>query len=606
IQSARPDDPETVAKTVIEMEPDDTRDQAGFVGQAFTFTGVEPNAVLNGLTIRGFNLEGLDGPGGQGGDGLHHASPGADVFGGAITCMSASPTIKNCVIMDCSAQGGNGGNGAGATDTDPQGGHGGAPGMGLGGAIACVDFSNPVVKDCQFVNCQALGGNGGDGGDGSDLGLSGWGGGWDPQWAWDYDVYYAPGDLESSYYGLYYDQDLTYSGLGGAAYIDTTSAPEFVRCEFTNNSSAAGVTGVSGLYGLPQFNLAFESTNRWQIDGYAGAVSIGAESMFGFGLDSFTMVMDGKILYYNWLTGEFQEEEPIYCKPQFVECSFTSNDVNEPATDLVEDFFTGYGGAIAAFADSEPTFEGCVFSDNRAPVGGGYFGENASATFSDCDFEDNVAFHGGAIDITGGSSVIENSRFASNVADETALYLIDPNAVSARGPIGQGGAIWHGAGTLALQSSIVRGNEATLSGGGIYLAGGEELRHRQSLVNCLITGNLARGDGGGLSTNHYSAPLLANCTIANNIVSGAGQGGGLSVSSGSSPDVVNSIIWDNAGSSGSQIAMIGESPFFTDASASLDIQYSNIQLKSGATSIFVDNTTHVNSWDAETQQWDPN
>ncbi|NQV32795.1 MAG: S8 family serine peptidase, partial [Phycisphaeraceae bacterium] len=600
VQSARPDDPETVAKTIIEMESELNRDQPGYATKAFTFTGVEPNAVLNGVTIRGFSLVGLDGPGGQGADGFHHASPGSDVYGSAITCEFASPTIKNCVIIDCVATGGNGGNGAGATDTDPQGGHGGAPGMGLGGAIACMDFSNPIVTDCQFVNCQAIGGNGGDGGDGADIGLSGWGGGWDPQWAWTYEFTYSSADLGASFYGLYYDKDLKYAGLGGAAFVDDTSAPEFTRCEFSDNSSVAGVTGVSGLYAPA--NRAFEGTNRWQIDGYAGAVSIGTTTLFGFGVD--TIVQDGKILYLNPFTGETQEEP--FCKPQFVECSFTGNDVNEPGTDRIEDFFTGYGGAVAAFADSEPTFEKCVFSDNSAPVGGGYFGEDANPLFSDCDFEDNSAFHGGAMDITGGSSVIENSRFADNVADESAVYLIDPNAVAARGPIGKGGAIWHGAGTLTLQDSIIRDNEATLSGGGIYLAGGEQPLYRETLWNCLITGNLAGGDGGGLSSNQFAAPLLENCTLANNTVSGAGKGGGLSVSSGSAPKVVNSILWDNAGSSGSQIALIGESPLFTDASASLDIQFSDIQLRSGSAAIFVDDTTHVKGWDPDTQQWDPN
>ena len=593
VQSARPDDPETVARTIIEMEPETTRDQTGVASKAFTFFGVEPNAVLNGVTIRGFNLEGDNGGNGGPADGAHDALPGEDVAGGAILCEFASPTIKNCVITDCSVLGGNGGNGAAGTDTDPQGGHGGAPGMGLGGAIACMTFSNPIVKDCQFINCLAIGGNGGDGGDAGAGGAPGWGAGWDPAWAW------TAGAVDASYYALYYDRNVKYAGMGGAAFVDTTSAPEFVRCEFTGNSSSAGVTGVSGILdGLP---YALESTNRWQIDGYAGAVSIGAARMFEPPL---TVEEDGKILYVNYLTLETQEDP--FCTPKFVECSFTGNDVNEPVTDRIEDFYTGYGGAVAAFADTEPAFEGCAFSDNSAPVGGAYFGENANPLFSDCDFEGNSAFHGGAIDITGGSSVIENSRFADNVADESAVYLIDPNAVAARGAIGQGGAIWHGEGTLTLQDSIIRGNEATFSGGGIYLGGGELLLHRQKLWNCLITGNLAEGNGGGLSTNHYSAPLLENCTIANNTVSGVGQGGGLSVSPGSSPKVLNSIIWGNAGVYGSQIALIGESPQFTDASASLDIRFSDIQLRRGTAAIFVDDTTHIKGWDAETQQWDPN
>lgn len=602
IQSANPDDPDTVAKTIIEMVGDDETDNPpAFITQAFIFTGVEPNAVLNGVTIRGFNLDGGDGGNGSGDDGLHDAFPGDDAYGSAIWCLSASPTIKNCVIEDCSANGGNGGNGADATQTDPVGGHGGVPGMGLGGAIACMEFSNPVVQDCQFINCSANGGDGGDGGNGGVL--AGWGGGWDPQWAFDYGDFYTAADM-ARYYELFYDPNVKYSGLGGAAYIDNTSSPEFIRCEFTDNISSAGVTGLPGAY--QPANIAYEPANRWQIDGYAGAVSIGGPSPLGFGLlDSFTMTVDGVLMYYNYLTGEFQEEEPIYCKPTFVECVFTGNDVNEPATGQLEEIFTGFGGAVVAFEKAEPTFEGCEFSDNVAPVGGAFFGEKANPVFENCEFQANLAFHGGALNATGGSLLIEGSRFVDNVADESAVPVVDPNT-ALLDSIGQGGAIWHSAGTLTIRDSVIQRNEATQSGGGVYLAGGETPLFREQLLNCLITDNLAEQYGGGLFVNHYAAPLLENCTIANNTASGAGKGGGLAISSGAAPKVGNSIIWGNRGVEGTQIALIGEGPLYTDASASLEIRYSDIQMKSGAVSIFLDDTTVVHGWDAETQQWDPN
>lgn len=101
--------------------------------------------------------------------------------------------VSETVYAVTIARGGDGGNGAaggaggaGISGTNGQpgvpGGHGGD---GQGGAIFADVFCSPIIKACQIVNCQAIGGNagyggnggnGGDGGNGADGGSGGDGG----------------------------------------------------------------------------------------------------------------------------------------------------------------------------------------------------------------------------------------------------------------------------------------------------------------------------------------------------------------------------------------------------------------------------------------------
>ncbi len=118
--------------------------------------------------------------------------------------MPASPTIRNCVFENCLAQGmyGDNSNDPGNQGRDIDGYHGDRGGNGgnaKGGAIYVYGNSAPLIKECEFVNCRAIGGNGGigsngnnggdhsdgvdnsdgwDGGHGGDAGLAGsaWGG----------------------------------------------------------------------------------------------------------------------------------------------------------------------------------------------------------------------------------------------------------------------------------------------------------------------------------------------------------------------------------------------------------------------------------------------
>lgn len=128
---------------------------------------------------------------------------------------------------------------------------------------------------------------------------------------------------------------------------------------------------------------------------------------------------------------------------------------------------------------------------------------------------------------------------------------------------GVGGGIWVVAqATLTLEDSMVTGNQADITGGGIEndgtltvlrstiednttegVGGGiDDLGSDLSITNSTIMGNKSQGDGGGLSLEGTSE--LASDTIANNMTT-SGSGGGLAVSGGTTPDVVNTIVAGN-------------------------------------------------------------
>ena len=143
------------------------------IGQAIYINGGKHqilNCIIRGITSIGGN----GGAGADGNSTIHQGSYGGDggtVFGGGIFVESGSPVFKNVLIEDCCAIGGIGGIGANgfnySSDTDPNNGdagQGGLAGGAFGGGIACGDGSNPTFENCIIRNCFAKGGQGGNGG----------------------------------------------------------------------------------------------------------------------------------------------------------------------------------------------------------------------------------------------------------------------------------------------------------------------------------------------------------------------------------------------------------------------------------------------------------
>ncbi|MFA5238080.1 MAG: right-handed parallel beta-helix repeat-containing protein [Phycisphaerae bacterium] len=519
IAGANPDDPNVVANTVIEW----IIGEEGYTDvTCFYFQNVGPNTVLNGLTIRGFNVLGYNGLPGDPELFGYDGRDGEDMYGGAIICNSASPTIKNCIIEDCSVTGGTGGVGYAGEDDHPDGGHGGWPGKAYGGGLACMNNSSPSVINCTFDNCRAIGGNGGDGAQGNTndgfYGDGGRGGGW-----------YYTSPPHTAYEQGPYDFYTEYSAYGGAVYVDASCSPRFVNCTFSNNSVEGGVCGIHGQDGWPPEDRPQPSLN-WKIDSFGGAVYCDVGSSV-----------------------------------DFINCEFNNNiaDLNIPPDN--DDSFAGFGGAVAFEYTADFTFENCSFNGNSATIGGGMYWGWSDPQIDNCNFVGNSAIHGGGLFGKHSMATIFRSNFTGNLASSD-----DPNV------LGMGGGLHFWATDVDIIDCNISGNQADSSGGGLYLGGeGTPL-----LNNCLFTNNTAGRDGGGVSANIFASPTVSNCTIAGNVVTGnglgIGYGGGVYCSSDSYINMINSIIWDNFAQSGPQIA-IGTGFEYNPKPSIVDVSYSDIQ-----------------------------
>ncbi len=491
---------------------------------------VSRHCIIQGITIRDTTYWGADifDPNGSWNAGTPTAPAGADghpggeTDGAGITLHgSASPTVRYCVFSNCVARGIHGGNGNSGADAESWGGNGGPGGMAHGGGAYCGPSGNPLFENCQFTGCVARGGDGGNGAAGSTNSYPGHGGAWGDKnapWWWEYVV-------------LDYWR---YSGYGGAVFCDDGSTAEFIDCSFSNNIAIGGSCGISGnnpfIPGWPY--------SHYKIQSFGGAIYASSGSA-----------------------------------PTFTGCSFINNtaDINGAPTHTdggvtVAAYPTlSYGGAVAFENGAAPLFTNCSFQQNLATVGGAMYQDEAFPEIIGSDFIGNSALHGGAVLFSQGVSDIRECNFIGNVATFEAA---------------QGGAITALGANIEVVDSNISNNRSAGSGGGIYLSSknidGNEFEGGNSILikNCLITGNIAGTDGGGLSANWYCDTNVVNCTIFNNRVSGLG--GGLFSSYGSYVNVLNSIIWDNTAgigsSGGSQIAVSGTTP-----PAGMQVLYSDVQ-----------------------------
>jgi len=520
LTGANPDDPQATTNTMLHR-------------YRFEIMNVGPETVIDGISIGDVNWVGgtrlIDGP--------HDGGRGTSLWGGAMVIQNASPTIRNCRFVDCSITGGDGQDGAGGTEQHPIGFDGGWAGYAYGGAVYIGFESDPLFENCLFENCQAIGGNGGNGGTGHDGAQGGRGGNWMLAesieetvrlwWdGWEWGPYDRDGNLQGySYFSWegstgdfrgYYDEYWKYSGYGGAVYIEYYSSPRFVDCNFVGNSTQGGVCGIGGdTDPLPNRNL--------KIENFGGAVYIGSAS-----------------------------------DPEFVGCAFSKNSADTNTVPLPDD----YGGSIAFENDCRPVFIGCDIADSNACIGGGIWGADSTATIVDCNFTGNMAYHGGGIYAVNSDGTISSTTLTGNLALQSTIdanQVTDPNA--SVGSVSSWGGGYCGINSpIDIYDSVFAKNRAMLSGGGLYIGGsGQDIEETPLVHNCLIYGNSAGRDGGGISVQWFNEPIISNCTIAENLVSGAfgdAFGGGLYVGYDSNAVLVDSIVWGNISTDeGSQIAV---------------------------------------------------
>ncbi|MDH3451910.1 MAG: DUF4347 domain-containing protein, partial [Gammaproteobacteria bacterium] len=158
---------------------------------------------------------------------------------------------------------------------------------------------------------------------------------------------------------------------------------------------------------------------------------------------------------------------------------------------------------------------------NESLGGGMYVRTGSDVTLNRVLFSSNLASNGGAF---------YNYKSTLTMTDST----LDGNQASSFG-----GGIYNDWSILNLERSTVSNNTSGAGGAGIYNFGsGSTL----DLVNVTVSGNIAAGDGGGIST---SKPVtLTNSTIAFNT---AATGGGIALLNPGTVTLLNTILANNTG-----------------------------------------------------------
>ncbi|HXT50708.1 MAG TPA: right-handed parallel beta-helix repeat-containing protein [Thermoanaerobaculia bacterium] len=229
------------------------------------------------------------------------------------------------------------------------------------------------------------------------------------------------------------------------------------------------------------------------------------------------------------------------------------------------------GGGILCVGGVSPTVRNCRFVGNRASFGGGsgYINNGAAPSFTDCSFEDgDGGSFGGAFDVAAGGAVrFERCRFLGNTAARAgALEIFSSTGV-------------------VVNDCLFTGNVATGSGGGgglwMGLGGDPRVRNSTFVANESTVNAVA-----GLRNQGATAATVANCIFWDNVGPAGAQGPGNQVNAATLVDW--SIVEGGFGGTGTGNS--AGDPAFTDgvggdfsltaASAAIDAG-SNTELQPG-------------------------
>jgi len=532
------------------------------------------NCIIRDCSVTGGNASGGN-PGGEdyqrGGNGGNGGNAGAagiyigDIFDYdyvydpntwsghyELIRWGGSPTIINCIIENCSANGADGGNGGNGAKW-ARGGSGGLAGQAVGAGIFCDVRTKPTFINCDVTNCQATAGNGGNGGDGGQYGAGGYGG-----------LTYADpnqGDPRK------------YSARGGGVYCAVLAEPNFVGCTFSDNVTDGSVSGVGG---FSDSGVQEQPRRNYNIASYGAGVHCASGCSATF--KNCTVQGNETTYYESYPTG--------YGGGISFEGSRTSIDPNSVLFAYGYGYSYGYYG-YDNFGPVTATLTDCNFVDNSASIGGGIYWTTSDVSTVDCVFVDNSSYVGGALFSIDSAADILGCTFRSNMASGEANPSLPPEANEANEPnepvivYGAGGGLYIFTTDANIVDCVITENTATGSAGGVYLGGHPQsiapLTAIPELKNCLVTKNIAGREGGGVSCNRLVEAKISNCTIADNeLTEVPSYGGGLYCSYASTVDVIDSIIWGNTGVHGSQVAI--EDDRFYPLPSTATITHSDIQV----------------------------
>ncbi len=232
---------------------------------------------------------------------------------------------------------------------------------------------------------------------------------------------------------------------------------------------------------------------------------------------------------------------------------------------VIRDNFADFGAGMAVFFGSSPTLEECDFIENdggASGLGGGIYNYSQCApTLDGCSFDNNYARYGlGLAALFECDPVLRDCVFVNHVrptdGEGGGLYFYTDCAPELTDCLIADNHAQYGGGLRALFGStprlvncVLRGNAADGDGGGIN----NYSDSAATLINCLLTGNTAPF-GGAIGNSFASEVTLINCTLAGNVASIAGGG---MYNYESDPLLRNTILWDNSvGASMTEVAQV--------------------------------------------------
>ena len=385
------------------------------------------------------------------------------------------------------------------------------------------------------------------------------------------------------------------SGVGGGALVDGTGL--IADCVFVGNTSAehGGGLVVSDAQGIPIVNCTF--VGNVAADGHGGAIYAPFVTLSGdLEVKDCTFVGNtawaaSGAIYTNGkgITIEdchFENNQALQAHGGA--CSFANLDPQDTYTVTGSTFIGnsagggGGGGALHCFGNgtvadcnfiSNSAFDGgalilgsehvlvtrCTFNGNSAVDEGGAVGiytDALSVDITECHFLENTALEGGAIYIRVSSGaddpsfLVDGCRFVGNRAQNTEQET------------GRGGAVFIFKTNAVLNNCLFSGNVAEGDGGGLFSEGGQQ--YSVTVSNSTFSLNLAVLRGGGVLDDHQNGTQLNNCILWGNVDT-TGDILSAQIHAGVGDPVLQHCCVQGWDGSLDGEATIGDNPLFVDA-----------------------------------------
>lgn len=419
-----------------------------------------------------------------------------DDSGGGIYCENAGPTITNCTIRNNAADHSQGGI------------------LSLYGSIAIID--------CTIANNVARHSSGGMGlFEGEDIVVR----------------------------GCTITANVAESSAGGGIFCSQSNIT-ISDCTITENVAEHHVGGGGGIYLVDNNDVTITSStiaDNTTDDSGSGIYVAGNGDV---------RISDTTVTGNN---GDGLGGGGIMCRENgsvtIASCTITNNTVGR----------NSYGGGIALRDSDDVTIVDSTIAGNTATApgeGGGIHSYLGSVTIIDSDITGNSADlgrGGGGICVRGYSALqpvvlLSNCTIASNEMGSGhggGVFFSWVNArieecIIADNTAGNyGGGVFSilcdiaiVGGTIARNEQITIGSDHEIGGGGVYF----KRNHSSSIIDCVITQNIANNFGGGILCHQSNNVAITGCTIVNN--QARAFGGGIEFFGGS-VSVSNNILWAN-------------------------------------------------------------